>query len=719
MFPETNLNAILKKYYGYDTFRSQQKDVIETAISGYDSLVLMPTGGGKSLCYQIPALAMPGTTVVISPLIALMKDQVDALRANGIPAAAINSNISEAEITLIKQQCIYGKLKLLYISPERVLLEIDYLLRRMQISLFAIDEAHCISQWGHDFRPQYTELAKLKQFFPTTPFMALTATADKLTREDIQKQLRLHNPKVFISSFDRPNLSLKVMKGYKKKQKTDAIIDFIDSHPRQSGIIYCLSRNSTEQLAQELKDSGIDAEAYHAGMPPAERERIQSDFLNDRVTVMCATIAFGMGIDKSNVRWVIHYNMPKSIECYYQEIGRAGRDGLNGDTMLFYSLGDLVMLSKFASESGQSEINLEKLNRMQQYAEADVCRRRILLSYFGESMDHDCGNCDVCRNPPKRFDGTILVQKALSAIIRTEQKIGIHMLIDVLRGSKRLEIIEKGYDKIKTFGVGKDLSHTQWNGYLLQMLQLGCFEIVYNQGNILRTTDFGLSVLRNQRDIQLHEAIVEPTSVGDKSKRRKSTTPGLANRTIANTELLSENDQLFESLRRLRKEIADREDVPAYIIFTDKVLDEMVKRRPLDVSSFGSVEGVGVHKATKYGKAFVEVIRGEQKAKSQRRDIKNKTLQLLQSGNSVDDVVKLYGLQRITVYSHIAQLYTEGKLKDYYMYIEDYELHTVRNTWLIKSRTNELKVIFDALQGAVEYGKIRLALAIINKEENF
>ena len=431
---------ILKKYYGYDTFRLQQAEIIDTIISGRDCLVLMPTGGGKSLCYQIPAIIKGGTTVVVSPLLALMKDQVDTLDSNGIPAAMLNSLQNETETVKVKIAARRGDLRLLYISPERLMGEIDGLLREMNISLFAIDEAHCISQWGHDFRPEYNRLSVLKKYFPKVPLMALTATADKLTREDIVTQLAMDNPQVFISSFDRPNLTLSVRKNLNKKQKLSAILSFIEQHPRQSGIIYCMSRNSTEILVRELSQYGISVTAYHAGLSSRERETAQQAFLNDRVQIICATIAFGMGIDKSNVRWVIHYNMPKSIECYYQEIGRAGRDGMKGDTLLFYSLGDVVMLSKFAEESGQKKINLEKLRRMQQYAESPICRRRILLSYFGETVDHDCGNCDVCKNPPQRFDGSVLAQKALSAIVRTEQQVTFNLLIDVLRGSHKAEI---------------------------------------------------------------------------------------------------------------------------------------------------------------------------------------------------------------------------------------------------------------------------------------
>ena len=596
----------LKTYFGYDSFRPLQEDIIRHLMDRKDALVLMPTGGGKSICYQLPALLSEGTAVVVSPLISLMKDQVETLCANGIAAGALNSNNDETENASLRRACMEGKLKLLYISPEKLLTEANYLLRDMHISLFAIDEAHCISQWGHDFRPEYTQMGILHQQFPQVPIIALTATADKITREDIIKQLHLNQPRVFISSFDRPNLSLTVKRGYQQKEKSKAILDFIARHPGESGIIYCMSRSKTETVAQMLQKQGIKSAVYHAGLSPARRDEAQDDFINDRVQVVCATIAFGMGIDKSNVRWVIHYNLPKSIESFYQEIGRAGRDGMPSDTLLFYSLADLILLTKFATDSGQQSINLEKLQRMQQYAEADICRRRILLSYFGENTTCDCGNCDVCKNPPERFDGTIIVQKALSAIARSEQQIGTGILVDILRGNMSSEVTERGYHRLKTFGVGREVPARDWHDYLLQMLQLGYFEIAYNENNHLKITQSGTDVLFGRARALLVTIRREEAVQATRGRKRKATVPtkelplGLPN---------TESGELFEALRTLRKRLADQEALPAYIVLSDKVLHLLSASRPTTIEEFGNISGIGEYKKKKYGKEFVELIR--------------------------------------------------------------------------------------------------------------
>ena len=596
----------LKTYFGYDSFRPLQEDIIRHLMDRKDALVLMPTGGGKSICYQLPALLSEGTAVVVSPLISLMKDQVETLCANGIAAGALNSNNDETENASLRRACMEGKLKLLYISPEKLLAEANYLLRDMHISLFAIDEAHCISQWGHDFRPEYTQMGILHQLFPQVPIIALTATADKITREDIIKQLHLNQPRIFISSFDRPNLSLTVKRGYQQKEKSKAILDFIARHPGESGIIYCMSRSKAETVAQMLQKQGIKSAVYHAGLSPARRDEAQDDFINDRVQVVCATIAFGMGIDKSNVRWVIHYNLPKSIESFYQEIGRAGRDGMPSDTLLFYSLADLILLTKFATDSGQQSINLEKLQRMQQYAEADICRRRILLSYFGENTTCDCGNCDVCKNPPERFDGTIIVQKALSAIARSEQQIGTGILVDILRGNMSSEVTERGYHRLKTFGAGREVPARDWHDYLLQMLQLGSFEIAYNENNHLKITQSGTDVLFGRARALLVTIRREEAVQATRGRKRKATVPtkelplGLPN---------TESGELFEALRTLRKRLADQEALPAYIVLSDKVLHLLSASRPTTIEEFGNISGIGEYKKKKYGKEFVELIR--------------------------------------------------------------------------------------------------------------
>ena len=598
---------ILKKYFGYTEFRPQQKEIITNILNKKDTLVLMPTGGGKSLCYQIPALMMVGTAIVVSPLISLMKDQVEALQANGIAARALNSMNSDTDNTNVRMECLQGKVKLLYISPERLISETNYLLRDINISLFAIDEAHCISQWGHDFRPEYTQLDILRKQFPRIPIVALTATADKITRQDIVKQLKMNEPEVFISSFDRPNLSLDVKKGYQQKEKIRIIKRFIEKHGNESGIIYCMSRKTTEKVAELLYDEGFDTAVYHAGLSNFEREQTQDDFINDRVQIVCATVAFGMGIDKSNVRWVIHYNLPKSIESFYQEIGRAGRDGMKSDTMLFYSLGDMIQLTKFAEESKQKEINIEKLNRMQQYAEADICRRRILLSYFGETMEHDCGNCDVCRNPPERFDGTIIIQKALSAIARTNQQIATGTLIEILRGNFTQEISEKEYDKIKTFGAGRDVPSRHWQNYLLQMLNMGYIEIAYNENNHLKITELGAKVLYGKQNAEL--VVIKEDEFSNKQYKKNTivTSPVQIKKNAYGN--LENEDSLFETLRLLRLKLAEQEAIPPYIVMSDSTLQSLCDKKPKNLEDLDDISGFSEYKKKKYGRDFVNAIK--------------------------------------------------------------------------------------------------------------
>lgn len=603
------MENVLKQYFGYSAFRPKQREIIQHLLDGKDALVLMPTGGGKSMCYQLPALMMNGVTVVVSPLLSLMKDQVESLQANGIAARAINSAVSETENMLVRRECAQGMIKLLYVSPERLLVELPFLQENVEISLFAIDEAHCISAWGHDFRPEYAQLGILRETFPNVPIVALTATADKVTRTDILEQLHIPNARMFVSSFDRPNLNLDVKRGMNTKERNQAILQFMLRHQHDCGIIYCMSRKTTESVAAYLRSHQFTTAVYHAGLTVEEREKAQNDFVCDRVQIVCATIAFGMGINKSNVRFVIHYNLPKSIENFYQEIGRAGRDGLRSDTLLFYNVSDIIQLNRFALDSGQREINMERLRRMQEYAESNVCRRRILLNYFGQPYLCECGHCDVCQHPPQRFDGTILIQKALSAIVRGNSELTLRMVVDVLCGSYSAEVRQKNLHAIKTFGVGRDVPRRDWNDYLLQMLQMGFVEIQYDRYNYLRITDAGLDVLygRQAATLAIPQRGEEPHPRRRKTAKELQRKLDLALPETDSAQIMDE--ALFGDLRDLRKRLAQEQNLPPYIVFSDNVLRTLSARKPCNLDEFGETPGIGDYKCKKYGAVFLEVIR--------------------------------------------------------------------------------------------------------------
>ena len=697
------LHQILQQYFGYQSFRNKQMQAIESAISGQDTLVLMPTGGGKSVCYQVPALYLPGLTLVVSPLIALMYDQVEALKANGVNAAYLNSTQNWQQQVEIERQAATGELKLLYVSPEKMLsAQFLALVQTLNVSLLAVDEAHCVSFWGHDFRPEYTQLATVRQLLPNVPVIALTATADSLTRRDIVEQLKLQQPNILISSFDRPNLSLTVLPAQKRLQ---VIKDFLSERPFQAGIVYCLSRRSCETMAEKLQDAGYNAKPYHAALSTAERSKTQEDFLNDNLQIVCATIAFGMGIDKSNVRWVIHYNLPKNIESYYQEIGRAGRDGEPADTLLFYSFGDVIKQRGMLEELSPDRKKLQeaKLERLQQYAEAQFCRRRILLAYFNEVMEEACGNCDVCQEPKQEFDGTVLAQKALSAVIRGQENLGVGLLVDVLRGADTDEIRQKGLFKIKTYGAGKDVSVTDWRNYIIQLVNSGLLDVAYDQRGHLKVNERSKLVLFGEKEVPLYKPQAEPIALKAKPKTTQPYSP-----------------ELFDQLRSLRKKLAEEAGVPPYVVFSDRSLREMAEQQPLTEPAMLRVNGVGRQKWERYGQEFINEIlayqqRNKQNTEKQEGNTHLTTLSLLNEGFSPEEAADRRQLKPETIYSHIAALYEQGKIKSLDKYLSPTNLKLVQAVTEEHSPDEGLKVFFDALGGTVPYTQIRLALTQLKK----
>lgn len=703
----TNIKLLLKRYFGYDEFRGQQEEIIKHILNKKDSLIIMPTGGGKSLCYQLPALAMEGTAIIISPLIALMKDQVDALRGNGISAGALNSSISADESSSIVNNIGTEELKLLYVSPEKaVSTSFINFIKGKTISLIAIDEAHCVSIWGNDFRIEYTSLPSLTQYFPDVPVIGLTATADKATQTEIINKLQLRNSRKFISSFERNNLFITVKPAHRRM---DHILYFVKNRENESGIIYCLSRKSTEMVAENLREAGIKAYHYHAELNSEQRSGVQKAFQQDEIKVVCATIAFGMGIDKSNVRYVLHYNLPKNLESYYQEIGRAGRDGLNSETVLFFSVNDGQIFQSFIDKSEADEsfkiVQRAKLNRMIEFCQSTSCRTNMILSYFGEFRYEPCGHCDNCKHPPLYFDGTIIAQKALSAVKRLKEKAAINMLADVLRGSNKKEILDAGYDKIKTFGAGNDISREFWLGYISQLINQGYLEIDFTDHNKLKVTELGTMVLNRKQKVNLSQPYINEKT--DYASHESKTSR-------------FEND-LFQYLKSIRLTLAKMDDVPAYVIFNDATLKEMSEVKPMFLSDMAEISGVGKHKLEKYGSLFIDEIKKFVASSTTLKNIKGKTyaetFNYLREGFSIEEIAKKRNLNPLTIYSHIAYLYEKGESIDISQYISEDEINLIITAWYKLNRPNSLKEIHTYFNESVEYYKIRLALAFIKSEK--
>lgn len=587
--------ATLRETFGYNAFRPYQEEIISTLVRGEDVFVLMPTGGGKSLCYQIPALLRPGTAIVISPLISLMQDQVAALQANGVRAAFYNSSLAAAESRNVLAALHRGDLDLLYIAPERLLGE-EFLSRlaALPIALFAVDEAHCVSQWGHDFRPEYIQLGRLRQLFPQVPMIALTATADPQTREDIRSRLGLLHARAFVAGFDRPNIRYTVVE---KQKPFVQLSNFLDEHRDEAGIVYALSRRRVEEVAARLAAAGIAAAPYHAGLPDVERRRVQEAFQRDDLQVVVATVAFGMGIDKPNVRFVVHYDLPKNIESYYQETGRAGRDGLPAEALLLFGYGDIAIVRGLIAQGGnpeQNRIELHKLQAMVGFAEPLTCRRRVLLGYFGEKLVADCGNCDICLNPPQTYDATEDAQKALSCVFRVGQRFGMGYVIEVLRGVDNERIRQLGHDRLSTWGIGADRSAESWGGLFRQLVHRGYLEQDVASYSVLRLTPLARPLLRGAERLVLAQPRVK-AKVLPKAVRRR---PGS----------FDYDEELFQRLRVLRKRLADATGVPPFVVFGDATLAEMAASQPDCEQALLRVSGVGRHKLERYGTDFLAEI---------------------------------------------------------------------------------------------------------------
>jgi len=724
---------ILRRVFGYPSFRGAQREVIGRVVEGGDALVLMPTGGGKSLCYQIPALLRPGTGVVVSPLIALMQDQVDALRQLGLRAAFLNSSLSPAEQWEVEQTLLAGRLDLLYVAPERLLTErFQSLLDRVPVALFAIDEAHCVSQWGHDFRPEYIQLNRLHERWPAVPRIALTATADAPTRREILERLGLEAAAQFVSSFDRPNIRYRVVE---KDQPRRQLMAFLrDEHPGDSGIVYCLSRRKVEETADFLRGQGLNALAYHAGMTAEQRRAHQAEFLRGEGVIVVATIAFGMGIDKPDVRFVAHLDLPKSLEAYYQETGRAGRDGLPADAWMTYGLGDLAMLRRFIEDSDAEErfkrVELHKLNALLGFCESTQCRRQVLLGYFGESLDAPCRNCDTCLTPVERWDGTLAAQKALSCIYRTEQRFGVNYLIEVLRGSGNERIRRFGHDRISTFGIGTEFGVEQWKSVYRQLVAAGLAMVDLEGHGALKLTEQSRPVLRGEQQMWLRR---------DPERRHRQGRQGSPS---GEAPLDPEASLLWERLRAHRRALAQEQGVPPYVIFGDATLKEMLGYRPRDRVELARISGVGAVKLERYGDGFLRVL-GEHAAEHGRpadcpplpevpsravsvaevrtQDVGlsstvRETLELFRAGVEVAAIAERRGLKSTTVYGHLARCIEENELGlREVVALGDDEIGAIRDAFdlLPSDSLMALKPVYDAFEGRYAYGVLRCVRAAL------
>lgn len=714
-----NLRALLKQYFGFSEFRPYQEEIIRDALSGRDVVALLPTGGGKSLCFQLAALARPGLTVVVSPLIALMKDQVDSMNAAGIPATFLNSSIGADEVRARVQGLGAGKFKLLYVAPERLLMSGFFdSLERWDVNLFAIDEAHCISEWGHDFRPEYRQLSVLRDRFPGTPFMALTATATERVRKDISVQLRLAQPGEYVASFNRPNLTYRVAP---KSGAYDQILAFVRARKGESGIIYCQSRKSAESVADRLREDGIRAAPYHAGMEPGNRSKQQEAFLRDDLRVICATIAFGMGINKPNVRYVIHYDLPKNIEGYYQETGRAGRDGLPSECLLLFSPADRVKYGRFIDEKAdpqEREIARAHLELMVHYAEDAGCRRKFLLKYFGEEMTCECNGCDNCLSPRETWDGTVAAQKFLSCVYRIKERsgftVGVNHVVEVLTGADTEKIRAWGHAQLSTYGIGKEHSRAEWSAIGRELVRLGLLKQDAERFNTLDLTPEGRDFLKTKRSIMLTKTV----STQKEQKHRSGE--------------IECDEALFENLRDLRKRLADEREVPAYIVFSDVSLREMARAYPHDEMAFSRIPGVGEKKLREFGAEFLAVIKEflatnskktfertlpPRPTKQSLNDTERTSLRMFRDGLSIEEIAARRKIVVSTVYGHLAAAVEAGESFEISKLLNNAAQNEIAEAFG-KHGFSNLTGAFEALGGRYHYGELRVYRAALARENS-